>query len=192
MNVYDFDGTIYHGDSSYDFYFYLLLHYPKVIKFFPVFFAEFLKYQLKISTKTLMKETFYRYLTCFEKGKIHDIVTDFWKIYRKNIYKWYKDQYKPTDVIISASPRYLLAPICEEHGIKNLICSEVDPYTGEYTGINCYGEEKVRRFCEKFLIKDIDEFYSDSISDAPMARLAKKAFLVTRTGKRFEWPKSKL
>ena len=29
MNVFDFDGTIYHGDSSKDFFFYCLKNYPK-------------------------------------------------------------------------------------------------------------------------------------------------------------------
>ena len=37
MNVFDFDGTIYNGDSSKDFFFYCLKHYPKIRKkIFPV------------------------------------------------------------------------------------------------------------------------------------------------------------
>lgn len=35
MNVYDFDGTIYNGDSSVDIYFFLLKRYPKLIAYFP-------------------------------------------------------------------------------------------------------------------------------------------------------------
>ena len=39
MNVFDFDGTIYNGDSSKDFFFYCLKRYPKIRKkIFPVMF----------------------------------------------------------------------------------------------------------------------------------------------------------
>ena len=80
-------------------------------------------------------------------------------------------------MIISASPEFLLKPICKKLGIKYLIASRVDPSTGMYLGENCYGEEKVRRFKKQFDTKP-EEFYSDSLSDAPMANIAEKAFLV--------------
>ena len=86
-------------------------------------------------------------------------------------------QQREDDVIISASPEFLLKPICIRLGISNLMASVVDKRTGMYLGINCHGEEKVRRFYKKFN-QEIDEFYSDSFSDAPLANIAKKAYLV--------------
>ena len=56
--------------------------------------------------------------------------------------------------------------------------SPVDRHTGRFSGLNCHGEEKVRRFREVFPEVQIDEFYSDSHSDAPLAALAKRAWLV--------------
>ena len=82
-------------------------------------------------------------------------------------------------MIISASPTFLLEPICDKLNIKYLIASKVDKHTGRYTGLNCYGEEKIRRFNEIFSNSSIDNFYSDSLSDAPIASLAKHAFLVS-------------
>ncbi|MEE0264705.1 MAG: haloacid dehalogenase-like hydrolase, partial [Acutalibacteraceae bacterium] len=81
--------------------------------------------------------------------------------------------------IISASPEFLLELPCQMLGIKYLMASRVDPKTGKYTGENCHGEEKVRRLYEKYP-KDtvIEEFYSDSYSDTPLAKLAKKSFMV--------------
>ena len=79
--------------------------------------------------------------------------------------------------MISASPYFLLRPICDELGIKHLIASDVDVKTGLYTGENCHGDEKVRLFKEKYG-GEIDEFYSDSHNDDPLARLSKKAFMV--------------
>ena len=54
----------------------------------------------------------------------------------------------------------------------------VDLHTGRYLGPNCHGEEKVRRFREAFPGAQVDTFYSDSHSDDPMARIARKAVLV--------------
>ena len=59
-----------------------------------------------------------------------------------------------------------------------VIASKVDIATGRYCGINCYGQEKVRRFLEFYPDGVIDSFYSDSESDAPLGKLAKKNFLV--------------
>ena len=58
------------------------------------------------------------------------------------------------------------------------MASRVDRQTGFYDGINCHGKEKVRRFYEVFPDGKIDEFYSDSYSDSPLAEIADKAFMV--------------
>lgn len=96
-----------------------------------------------------------------------------------SIKKWYLEQKQPDDLVISASPQFLLNDICKRLEISEPIASAVDKNSGKYTGLNCYGEEKVRRFREKFPDKQIDCFYSDSRSDEPMARIARQAFLVS-------------
>lgn len=101
----------------------------------------------------------------------------FWDTHEKNIKGWYLKQKKDDDIIISASPEFLLNPICERLGIKNLTASKVDVHTGKYSGVNCHGEEKVRLFRELYG-GEIDEFYSDSRSDTPLAEISKKAFMV--------------
>ena len=186
MNVYDFDGTIYRNDATRDFYYYLLRNYTKVIKYLPKFVLDAIKYKLDVVTKTKMKETFYRFLNSFEDGEIEKLVLKFWDTHRHKIFDWYYKQREDTDVIISASPRYILEPICKELNV-NLICSEVDVKTGDYHGLNCYGEEKVRRFYEKYPKGIIDKFYSDSKSDLPLAKIAKEAYLVKRGGKVVRW-----
>ncbi|MBR3288785.1 MAG: HAD-IB family phosphatase [Lachnospiraceae bacterium] len=186
MNVYDFDGTIYKNDSTRDFYYYLLRHYTKVIKYLPKFVLDVIKYKLDVVTKTKMKETFYRFLNSFEDGEIDRIVLEFWDKHRHKIYDWYYKQKEDTDVIISASPRYILEPICKELNVK-LICSEVNVKNGDYIGVNCYGEEKVNRFYKEFPNGVIDKFYSDSNSDLPLAKLAKEAYKVTCSGKIKKW-----
>ena len=80
-------------------------------------------------------------------------------------------------MIISASPEFLLSEICSRIGIKRLIASRVDKSTGEYSGLNCYGSEKVLRYREVF-DEDIENFYSDSKSDQPMRDISLKGYIV--------------
>lgn len=87
---------------------------------------------------------------------------------------------KYDDLVISASPFFLLECICDRLQIKYLIASPVNCRTGEFEGANCYGEEKVTAFLERFSGSVIDEFYTDSVSDAPLAMRASRSYLVKK------------
>lgn len=176
MNVYDFDKTIYRGDSTIDFYLHCLRRNPKIIFCLPTQVGGFVKYKLGKINKTEFKGLFF----CFLK-KIDDIESEvvcFWDKNENKIKEWYQKQQQVDDIIISASPFFLLEEICNRNEIQFLIASEVDYHTGEFLSSNCYGEEKVYRFKKLFPQKEIEVFYSDSHSDIPMAQLAKKAYIV--------------
>ena len=176
MNVFDFDGTIYHGDSSKDFFFYCLKNYPKTrAKILPV-----LWYGAGFGLGIVKKKTFKQKLFSIVQ-KIPDIdeaVLDFWEEHRKNIKKWYMEIKEGTDVIISASPEFLLIPICIELGVGRLMATKVDKTTGLFDGENCHGKQKVTRFYEQYPNAEIDNFYSDMYCDTPLALISKKAFIV--------------
>ena len=172
MNVYDFDKTIYYGDSTADFYLFCLKRHKKILTLAPSLLGAFLKfYVFKRGTKTEFKEKMYRFLTFCDTEKD---VKDFWKEYIGNIKPFYLEQKEDDDVIISASPEFLLKPVCKRLKIKDLIASKVDMQSGKYSGINCHGKEKVKRFYEVFPDGKIDNFYSDSYSDSPLAEIADK------------------
>lgn len=176
MNCYDFDKTIYNGDSTKDFYIFCLKRHKKISKTFPALIKAFAKfYVFKKGDKTDFKEKMYLFLNYVD---INKDLPEFWESHKCNIKNWYYKTQKEDDVIISASPEFLLKPICKELGIKYLMASKVDEKTGKYDGINCHGKEKVRRFYEMFPNGKIDDFYSDSYSDSPLAEISKKAFLV--------------
>lgn len=178
MNAYDFDKTIYNGDSTADFYLFSLRRHPKILTLAPSLLKAYVRFYVrKQGTKTEFKETMYRFLRYCD---VSADTTDFWERNKHKLKDFYLQQKKSDDVIISASPEFLLLPICRELGIRQLIASVVDPCTGKYSGVNCHGEEKVRRFREQFPQATVDKFYSDSRSDAPMAKIAKKAYLVKK------------
>ena len=177
INVYDFDRTICRKDSSMLFYCFCLRRHPRILRCLPGQFAAFVRYYLfHQGTKTQMKERFYRYFHA-----VPDVPAEaraFWEQNgKKLIQSWYLGQKRADDVIISASPEFLLEPICRQLGVR-LIASQVDPATGQYQGLNCHGAEKVRRFYELFPGARIQCFYSDSYSDSPLAELAQTSFLV--------------
>ena len=100
---------------------------------------------------------------------------------------WYRQMQRNDDVIISASPEFLLEPAMRRLGIRHMMASRVDKHTGKYTGLNCHGEEKVVRFRAKFPDAHVEKFYSDSLSDTPMALLADEAWLV-KNPNMSRWP----
>ena len=176
MNVYDFDGTIYRGDSSVDFYVYCILRYPWLICFLPYQIWGILLYKIGLTSKEREKSAFFSFLKLIPD--VEGIVAKFWRRNTGRIAVWYQCQKNESDVVISASPEFLLRPACSMLGLQNLIASEVNPSNGDFLGKNCYGGEKVRRFREMFPKAKIDSFYSDSRSDSPMAAIAGKAYLV--------------
>lgn len=175
MNVYDFDGTIYDGDSTKDFYFYCIKKKKKVLRLLPFQVTSAIKYKLKKQTKTKFKEDFYCFLKDFDN--IDEIIEEFWSTHEHKIKKWYLNQSRADDIVISASPEFLLEPMLKRLGTAVVIASKVDKNTGKYEGVNCHNSEKVKRFSALYNIEDIDEFYSDSYVDSPMAEIAKKSFL---------------
>ena len=185
MNVYDFDGTIYDGDSTLDFYFFCMKKNPRVLLCLPKQILGFLGYKVRVYPKIKFKEYFYcffRVIPCIDK-----YVEEFWRKNDNKIKAWYLDQRKENDVIISASPEFLLMGVCNKIGIRNLIASKVDKFSGRCISNNCYGFEKVTRFKAEYPNEIIDCFYSDALSDIPMAKLAKKSYMV-RHNRIDVWP----
>lgn len=176
VDLYDFDNTIYEGDSSTDFFFYALSKNPKIIILIPKIILSAIKYKLKIINKTKMKETIFSFLKYV--NNVDDLITSFWRTHENHIKNFYLKKDHSKDIIISASPEFLLKPICKKLNVLDLIGSDVDKKTGKFKKENCHGEEKVRRLSQKYKDLYICESYSDSLSDIPILKLAEKSFIV--------------
>ncbi len=177
--VYDFDKTIYDGDVTYDFYKYCLKKSWKVRGYFFVQIWAVFKYLLGFCKWTQMKAKMLGY---FQKlDDIDSMIDQFWSEHKHKIKKWYLDKDHAHDVIISASPDILLKTICYDYlKVKLLIGTKADKKTGKIAGKNCYGNQKVERLNQEINSYNIVEFYSDSLSDAPLAQMAKKSYVVDK------------
>ncbi len=176
MNVYDFDGTLYDGDSTIDFYKFCLAHRKRILRHFPIQAKGWIGFHIGLYNHTRMKAHYYRFMKDVDAEAMAEA---FWDENIHRIADWYRSKHEDTDVVISASPEFLIRAACRRLAIENVIASPVDAKTGKPTGLNCRDEEKVRRFREVFADAPIDEFYSDSDADLPLARLSKKAFKVS-------------
>ena len=175
MNVFDFDDTIFYGDSTRAFIFRSFRRHPKTLLYIPkIAISALIYYVFHIGTKTLFKERMYSFLKACDGERD---VEEFWTENLDKIKPYYLSMHRNDDVIVSASPEFLLKPLEKKLDIT-VIASKVDIHTGKYDGLNCYHEEKVSRFRKVFPDAQIDSFYSDSYSDEPLALLARHAYIV--------------
>lgn len=174
MNIYDFDGTIYDGDSSIDFFKYCLIKNKKIICLIPTIGITYFLYLLKLKDKATFKSKFFSFVKKIDN--IDNVVEEFWNVNFCKIKKFYLEIKREDDIIISASPEFLLNTVCNKLNVK-LIASKFDKKTGVLIGNNCYGEEKINRL-KSYGIEKCDKFYSDSTSDTPLKKIAKEAFIV--------------
>lgn len=176
--LYDFDDTIYDGDSTVDFYKFSLKRQKALILYLPIQVLYLILYKMRIVKKKKFKSKFFSFLNSIKD--IDSLILDFWNINEKKIKSFYVNKNHENDVIISASPEFLLQPMVDKLKVKNLIATRVNIQTGDFESENCYGLEKVLRLEEIFPSSDYsyEEMYTDSLSDEPLLKISKKGFIV--------------
>lgn len=178
ITIYDFDHTIYDGDASVDFYLYSVLHRPILLKYVPYQAWHLLLYILGLHSRKSFKERFFVFL---KSVKDTDVLVDrFWQRHIRKIKDWYLIRDHSNDVIISASPEFLLRSMGDHLSVYALIATKMDKKTGAIQGENCRGEEKVLRLESELGKVDVGSTYSDSLSDTPIFKLAKSAYVVRK------------
>ena len=176
VNIYDFDNTIYDGDSSVDFFKYCIGEDKRCLFILPKFALMSFLYFIKIANKEQLKSCFFSFIKYF--SDIDKMALNFWKHKKYKLKEFYIKCMNKNDIIVSASPYFLLECVAQKYGIK-LIATEMNKKTGKIKGKNCHGNEKVRRL-KKENIYECEEFYSDSLSDEPLSKIAKKAYIVKK------------
>lgn len=179
MIIYDFDDTIYDGDSSVDFYKYCFSRKPFSAIWSIIVTVFFLPlYIYRIIGHREMKEKIFKFVTKF--NNLEELVEDFWDLNEHKIKPWYLNQKKEEDVIISASFDFIVKPMCYRLHLKNVLCTDYNLKTGKIIGINCHGKGKITKFEYAFPGKKMKEAYSDSSVDKPILEYANKGFVVVK------------
>ncbi len=186
MNVYDFDGTIFPTDCSIDFFVWCMKRHPKLcFTFAPKVVINLIKRKMGKMPEYLMQREFFCYLTLIDD--FDEQIERYWDKNEKKIAPWYLKQKRPDDLIISASPDCIIGPIANRLGV-NFMATEFNRKYGVFLNNLMYAQEKARYIFDHGFPK-IDNFYSDSLADTPLALCAEKAYLVKNKAQTVvDWP----
>ena len=194
--VYDFDKTIYGGESGTNYFQYYFKKYPLKATLFALWYLkEVFFYLIKVTDLKKLKERFFIFLESHTKEEIEEITRGFWKEYRKLNYKWTVEELlenkKECDMTIvsSATPKFIIETFLKELGYDLVFGTEFEgddreKFISKIKGENNKGEEKVKKmnqWAEKNNIEyRIVRFYSDSLADKPLFDIAKKKVWIKR------------
>ena len=186
MNVYDFDGTIFPTDCSIGFFIWCMKRHPKLcFTFAPKVVINLIKRKMGIMPEYLMQRKFFCYLTLIDD--FDEQIERYWDKNEKKIAPWYLAQKRPDDLIISASPDCIIGPIAKRLGV-NFMATEFSRKHGVFLNNLMYAQEKAQYMIDHgFPV--IENFYSDSLADTPLALCAEKAHLVKNKARTVvDWP----
>ena len=132
-----------------------------------------------------MQRKFFGYLTLIDD--FDEQIEKYWDENEKKIAPWYLVQKRSDDLIISASPSCIIGPIARRLGV-HYMATEFDREYGVFLDNMMYAKEKARYIIDQGFPM-IENFYSDSLADTPLALCAEKAHLVTnRASTVIDWP----
>ncbi|MCT4552363.1 MAG: HAD-IB family phosphatase [Alphaproteobacteria bacterium] len=192
IHLYDFDGTICEGDTTFKLYLFFLRKNPLIILWLPYQLLFLILRTFSLVSDTRVKEIFLVFL--WNQYKVEKKIKEFSDNRQKYLFPKVLDKIKKdkdsgaTLICISASPRLYIEEMCKGLGFDYIIATETKE--GSYRKLaskNCRGPEKVIRL--KQLLKDegleeaeIVSMISDSKFDKPLYDLAKEKYMVDEKG----------
>ncbi|MCH5317730.1 MAG: haloacid dehalogenase-like hydrolase [Eubacterium sp.] len=181
MNVYDFDNTIYDGESVFDFFLFCLKKQKSLILYFPMLLKNLFRYKAgKLSIDELYEEAGkLTKVVIKNRENADEYIREFWSINSRKLKQEFLDKLKGDDVILTASPDILIKAISDKLKTDHIIGSRIDLETGKME-FACFRQNKITAFKESYPNAVIDEFYTDSLNDMPIAELADKAYLIKK------------
>ena len=176
MNIYDFDDTIYNGDTNKHIILFGLKKHPK-LTLNALLKAKKLnkEYKKGMIEFERVKEVMLSFI--FETPNKEEFIKEFVDTHMKNIKPWYISKKTENDIIISASYELWIKEFANRLGVKYVLGTRVDD-EGIILGKNCKGEEKIKRL--NLLIQDakVATMHSDSSCDIPLFDMAQRGYVV--------------
>jgi phosphoserine phosphatase len=194
MNVYDFDNTLYRGESIFRFACLFVIKNPSTLKYLKQAIKLYIKYKRNNLSIEQLESTVFNILDSINvsKEKIDELVEIFWKKNKKRLNYKLLSQMKENDIIISASPSFLISKL--ELPTKNIFTSQID-LDNKKIEFLCFGENKKKKWNELYKNIKIEKLYTDSFVDMPLMLISNEVYLVKKgrgLGKKINVRKDKI
>ncbi len=195
LAIFDVDYTITKRETLMELYKYSLKENKKNLIYMPRALFSGLLYILKIYDEKKVKESFLKFIENMSEENLDKFTKRFYDNRFKNIL--YNDSLKMMKklkaegykiYLISASPEFYLKHLYEIKEVDKIIGTKFYINDGKFSrrmdGLNCKGEEKVKRLKEFLKEEKIDVdfkesyMFSDSLSDKPLLELVGKPYLI--------------
>jgi phosphoserine phosphatase len=181
VNVYDFDNTIYDGETLIDYIMYYIRHDPKIWRYVPKLLVIAFKDKFHLFT---IEEAIQAYASFLEGYYVNldnpaENIIDFWDKNENRIKPWYAEAKKDSDIIVSGTLDFILEEAAKRVGFTRYIGSSIDENTGKFRRL-CFLDNKVKLFREDFPDAEIENFYTDSMNDSAMMDISEHVFLVKK------------
>ena len=191
LSIYDFDKIVYNGETAIDFWLFMLQEKPLLILYLPYQLYYGILFMLNIIGIKELKEEFFVFMTSI--GELNSYIERFWQENREKINQWFyntvEEDREKLDLVgcISASPDFLLEYILEELGFDFFLATEFcrtdsNQVKSKIRGENCKNNikvKKLKKWCRNNNYQfEIEKFYSDSITDLPLYKLARQKYVV--------------
>lgn len=181
IDVYDFDGTIYDGDSTFDFVLFCLRRHPSVALSLPAIAAAGVRLAVKNIGLTEFKSILFGQMT--KRFSLTEEAKRFWQDEKTKakLGAWFYDRPRDLPIVIaSASPEFELRYAADILGVSNLIGTRCDDATGKLIGKNCKGAEKISRIREFMGEYTVRAMYTDDTkADGPLLAIAEEKYKLT-------------
>ncbi|MGL5066609.1 MAG: HAD family hydrolase [Sarcina sp.] len=191
LAIFDIDKTIIKGDSMFHLLKYTKTKYPAAKAKLPTLFVKLVLYKFGVINTHKVKEAMFYTFNYLNNDDFKDFYSSMLKdAMFKNAIEKMKDLKEKGYLIllVSASPEAYLKYFEDEEYVDFVIGTRFkyteNKFINQIDGINCKGDEKVKRI-NAYLFENnisIDKnnsvAFSDSLSDTPMFNLVKKAYLI--------------
>ena len=159
MKAFDFDNTIYRGESSIDLAVYMIRNNKKIILYLPMIFTNLVKYKLCMIGREEMETILNDFCQAVmeDKDEVPRIIERFWQTHAHKLNERILKLIGPEDIIITAGPDVLINGIRDRLHTDHIISSEVDLNSGRFT-----------------------YFYTDSYNDRALMEISDRVYLVKK------------
>lgn len=190
LAIFDVDFTLTKKETLIQFYMFMLKKNKKLIKFLPANIFSGLSYVTGRITAQESKERFLKFIINIHQDEMKLLVKEF---YEKRLSKiLYKDAMDTLEkmkkegyliYLISASPEFYLNEFYSVPHVDMVIGTKMKrddegfKFSNFIHGVNCKGDEKVKRLNEVLKAKGLEVdfensyMFSDSLSDMPLLKL---------------------